>query len=204
LDSIAAQQEEATGLWDELVAGETFGQSFVCTRDNLYRVDLGTATYARTNSASVIFHLQESPRASTDIISVTISGPEIQNDRPTSITFPPLSNSQNQSYYFYIESPQAVTGDAITVYANEHDQYPEGTAYRNGQPVAGDLIFSAYSQEKYTFAGVWGDFMSRVQEDIPFFTCYGVLLLFVTTSLVIVWHWKPMKYQSEQEEGKPK
>jgi len=185
LDNIAAKQEEATSLWEELVAGETFGQSFVCTRDNLYRIDLGTATYARTNSTPVIFHLQENPQANTSIISVTIPGPEIQNERPTSITFSPLSNSRDQSYYFYIESPQAAPGNAITVYANEHDQYPDGTAYRNGQPVAGDLVFTAYGQETYTFAGVWRDFASRVQQDIPFFICYGFLVLVVFGLLIV-------------------
>jgi hypothetical protein len=185
LNNIAAKQEEATGLWEELVAGKIFGQTFACNRDNLYRIDLSTATYARTNTAPVIFHLQENPQASTDIISITIPGPEIQNDRPTSITFPPLSHSQGQSYYFYLESPQAAPGNAITVYANEHDRYPDGTAYRNGQPVAGDLVFTAYSQETYTFASVWGDFIGRVQQDIPFFICYGVLLLVVLGLLIV-------------------
>lgn len=184
LNNIAAKQEEATGLWEELAVGKAFGQSFVCTRDNLYRIDLGTATYARVNSAPVIFHIQGNPQASADIISVTIPGPEIQNERLTSITFPPLSNSQGQSYYFYIESPEAVRGDAITVYANEHDQYPDGTAYRNGQPVAGDLVFTAYSQETYSFAGVWRDLASRVQQDIPFFICYGFLILVVFGLLI--------------------
>jgi hypothetical protein len=154
LDSIAARQEEATGLWGELVGGEAFGQSFVCTRDNLYRIDLGTATYARTNSAPVIFHLQSSPETSSDIVSISLPGPQIQNERPTSIEFAPLPDSRDEAYYFYIESPAATPGDAITVYANRHDQYPNGTAYRNGQPVAGDLVFTAYSRETFTFAGV--------------------------------------------------
>ena len=184
LDNIAARQEEATGLWSELIAGETFGQSFECLRDNLYRIDLGTATYARANSAPLLFHLRSDPQASTDIISVTIPGPEIQNERPTSITFPPLADSQGKSYYFYLESPEAVPGDAITLYANAHDQYADGVAYVNGQPVDGDLVFTAYSRETYTLAGVWGDFMGRVRRDIPFFGCYGILLLVVLGLLV--------------------
>jgi hypothetical protein len=36
LDQIAAQQERATGLWDELVEGEIFGRSCVSTQVNLY------------------------------------------------------------------------------------------------------------------------------------------------------------------------
>jgi len=184
LDNIAAQQEEATGLWGELTEGETFGQSFKCPRDNLHRIDLGTATYARTNSAPVIFHLRSSPEVNTDTISITLPGPEIQNERPTSITFSPLTDSQGKAYYLYIESPEAMPGNAITVYANAYDRYPDGTAYRNGRPVDGDLVFTAYSQETYTLASVWRDFMSRVWQDIPFFVCYGGLLLVVVLALM--------------------
>ena len=97
LDNIAARQSEATGLWSELVGGETFGQSFVCTRDNLYRIDLGTATYARVNSGAVTFRLQSSTKASTDIVSITLPGPDIQNERPTSFVFPPLPDSRGKT-----------------------------------------------------------------------------------------------------------
>jgi hypothetical protein len=177
LDNIAAQQEKATGLWDELVEGETFGQSFVCTREDLYRIDLGTATYGRTNSASVVFHLKSSPEADTDIVSITLPGPEIHNERPTSIGFPPLPDSAGQSYFFFIESPGGTPGNAITVYANAHDRYLDGTAYRNGQTVAGDLVFTAYSRQAFTLSGVLHSLLSRAARDVSFFICYGILVL---------------------------
>lgn len=183
LDNIAAQQEKASVYWDELLGGETFGQSFVCERANLYRVDLGTATYGRVNSAPVIFHLQAGPGASTAIVSRTIPGSRIQNERPSSIVFSPLPDSQGKSYYFYVESPDATPGNAITVYVNEAGQYADGTAYRNGQAVAGDLVFTAYSRESYTLSGVLGDFLSRAAQDVPFFVCYGILILGVCLGL---------------------
>ena len=186
LDQIAAQQEKATGLWDELDGGETFGQSFVSSRDNLYRIDLSTATFARTNSAPVIFHLRSSPGVSTDIFSTTVPGPEIQNERPTSILFPPLRDSRGGSYYFYLESPEAMPGNAITVYANVHDQYPDGSAYRNGQVVTGDLAFTAYSRETFAFSRVLDDFLSRVAQDLTFFLCYGILVLGLCGGLALL------------------
>jgi hypothetical protein len=157
----------------------------VCVRDNLYRIDLSTATYARTNSAPVIFHLRSSPEASTDFISITLPGAEIQNESPTSIVFPPLPDSGGKSYYFYIESPEGMPGDAITVYANVYDQYPDGGAYLNGQAVAGDLAFTAYSREIFTFSGVWHAFLSRVAQDVPFFLSYGILILGVCAGLFL-------------------
>jgi hypothetical protein len=194
LDNIAARQEKATGLWEELTGGKTFGQSFICTRNNLYRIDLSTATYARINTSPVIFHLRSaSPSTSegaetfvaTDILTITLPGPEVQNDRPTSFVFPPLHDSKDKAFYFLIESPEGAPGNAITVYVNEYDQYLAGTAYRNGQPVAGDLAFTAYSQETFTFSGVIQDFLSRVTQDVPFFTCYCALLLLVCICLFL-------------------
>ena len=184
LANIAAQQEKTTNLWDELVATETFGQSFISTQDNLYRIDLGTATYARTNSAPVIFHLRTSPETNTDIVSVTLSGADIQNERPTSFIFSPLPDSRGKTLYFFIESPEATPGNAITLYVNEYDQYPDGTAYKNGKPVTADLVFTAYGQETFTIASVLQDFLKRVAQDKPFLICYSLLLVGVCVGFV--------------------
>jgi hypothetical protein len=157
----------------------------VSTQPNLYRIDLGTATYARTNSAAVVFHLQASPQATTDIVSATLAGPEIQNDRPTVFEFAPLADSEGQNYYFYIESPEATPGNAITVYANALDQYPDGMAHRNGRAVAGDLAFTAYSREVFTLSGILSDFASRAVQDVAFFVWYGVLVLGLLAGLLL-------------------
>jgi hypothetical protein len=177
LDNIAAQQGQATGLWDELLGGQSFGQSFVSARNDLYRIDLGTATYARTNSAPVVFHLQTQPGESTDIISVRLPGSEIENERPTSILFSPIPDSVGKRYYFYIESPEAEPGNAITVYANTYDQYVDGSAYRNGAAVVGDLVFTAYSRETFAFSDILQAFLARVAQDVAFLVCYAILII---------------------------
>jgi hypothetical protein len=198
LDQIAAEQEKATGLWDEMVAGEAFGQSFLSSHDNLYRIDLSTATYARTNSAPVIFHLQDDPGASQDILYVTLPGSGIQNERPTSIRFPPLPDSGGKFYYFYIESPEGTPGDAITVYANAQDRYAAGSAYRNHQAVPGDLAFTAYSRETFVFSNVLGDFLSRAAQDLPFFLCYSIVVLGLCAGMILTfWRGATGKKQAE-------
>jgi hypothetical protein len=159
----------------------------VSTRPNLYRIDLGTATYARSNTADVIFHLRADSTSQSDIVRVMVPGPEIQNERPTSIIFPPLADSQGKTYYFFIESPQATPGNAITLYGNQTDVYSEGTAYRDGQAVTGDLVFTAYSQDNYTFSDVLRDFGARVAQDVSFFTAYAILMLSVSVWLGVSW-----------------
>jgi hypothetical protein len=185
LDRISAQQIQATGLWDELVVGESFGQTFVSSRDNLYRIDLSTATFDRVNTTPVIFYLKDSPEAATAIFSINIPGPQIQNERPTSIVFPPISNSEGRSFYLQIESQEASPGNAITVYANEQDQYPDGSAFRNGQIVSGDLAFSIYSLETFTFSSILHGLFSHAAQDLPFFLCYGILILVVCVGLFL-------------------
>lgn len=185
LDNISAQQEKATGLWDELIGGTSFGQSFISVSNNLYRIDLSTATFSRVNTAPVIFSLKNNPQDTTTIFSIEIPGPDIQNERPTSIEFPLILDSASKSFYFTIESPESNPGNAITVYANEQDQYSDGSAYRNNQVVGGDLVFTAYSRENFTFLGVLQDIASRAAQDVPFIIFWGILILVVCVGLVL-------------------
>jgi len=104
---------------------------------------------------------------------------------PFRIDFTPLPNSGGKSYYIHIESPGAKPGNAITVYANENDQYPDGSAYRNGQIVSGDLAFTAYSRETFTISSILRDWMLNASQDLPFFLCYGILILAVSSILFL-------------------
>jgi hypothetical protein len=183
LDNISAQQVKTSKLWDELIGGTSFGQSFISTDNNLYRIDLSTATFSRTNTAPVIFTLKNIPQDTSSIFSIEIPGPDIQNERPTSIEFPPIHDSAGKSYYFSIESPEGTSGNAITVYANDQDQYPAGSAYQDSQAVSGDLVFTAYSHENFTFPGVMRDIVSRAAQDVPFLIFWGILILGVCVSL---------------------
>ncbi len=88
------------------------------------------------------------------------------------------------TYFFFIESPEATTGNAITVYANPQDQYPDGAAYRNGAVVHGDLAFTAYSRATFTLTSVLDGLISPVGQDVPFFLLYGILIFGICASLV--------------------
>jgi hypothetical protein len=188
LDSVAARQEKASILLPELLATQTYGQDFVSTRNYLYRIDLGTATYARVNTAPVIFHLRSSSKATTDIATVTVPGSAVQNERSTSFIFSPLPDSLGKPFYFFIESPESTPGNAITLYSTEYDRYPDGSAYNNGKPVTCDLVFTAYSQEIYNASDVLEGFFVRVAQDKSFFICYSLLLVGVCAGLIQIWH----------------
>jgi hypothetical protein len=184
LDIVASQQEKATEYWPELTGGISYGQSFISNRENLYRIDLGTATYNRINSGLVTFYLKENAGDDKEILSVSIPASQINNDRPTSIIFTPQVDSKGKAFYFYLESQDSTPGDAITVLANSADLYPYGQAYIDHMPVPGDLVFTAYSQENFTFSAVTNEFLTRISSDIPFAIIYGLLLLGILTFFV--------------------
>jgi hypothetical protein len=191
LSGIDIEQEEATGLAGELLDSHSYGQTFELQNNGLYRIDLYTATYARENTHPVIFHILNSPSAGggQDLVRLEIPADQISNSGPTVITFPLLSETAGKSLYFFIESPGAVPGDAITVYRNDKDVYPDGQMFVDGQPADGDLAFIAYTQETFTAGDIWNDFYSRASQDKTFFTFYCSLLVLVLLALsgVLIW-----------------
>ena len=202
------EQEAATGLAAELLDGHTYGQTFQLQYPGLHRIDLYTATYARENTHPVIFRIQVSPPnekdqgEGPDLVHLVIPADQISNSGPTIITFPPIPDTAGQRLYFSIESPGSVPGDAITVYRNEKDVYPDGQMVVDGQPTDGDLAFIAYTQETFTARDIWNDFYSRASQDKPFFVFYGSLVVMLLLVLLITFFWPSRKPKINQENGK--
>jgi len=131
-------------LLGELVEGHSVGQEFVAQQDNLCRIDLLMATYLRTNTQDIIFHLKESPDADEDLALIRVNGSQIQHDRYHSFSFPPLADSRQRSYYFYLESPGSIQGDAVSVWA-----FMDGERIENGRPAKGQLVFAPFYQTRF-------------------------------------------------------
>jgi hypothetical protein len=128
----------------ELYGQTRYGQTFVASYPNLYRIDVVMSTYDRRNTKDVIFHLKQNLDAQTDIFSITLDAGDVKDKAWQSFTFVPLSDSMGQLYYLYLESPESERGDAITVMGREGDPYPSGQGYINDQPFPGDMAFRVY------------------------------------------------------------
>jgi hypothetical protein len=128
----------------EIIGGTTVGQTFYSPYPNLNSIDVLLATYTRTNTKNVTFHLTQSSDSPNDIASVTINAHEIQDNSYYKFEFPKINDSLNKSYYFFIDSPDSTPGDAITIWSNKEDVYPQGSEYINSTPVEGDLSFKVY------------------------------------------------------------
>jgi len=212
---VDVEQESATGLAGELLDGRSFGQTFILQFNGLYRIDLYTATYDRENTRPVIFRICSSPacQAGKELLRLEMPAMQISNIGPTIITFPPIAGTAGHALYFSVESPGSVPGDAVTVYRNDKDIYPDGQMYIDGQPTKEDIAFIAYTRETFTAADVWNDFYSRASQDKPFFTFYCLLLglLFLALMVTLAWHPKPqapppsgdMRSPQDDNGGKP-
>ena len=143
----SAFQGSATEIVGEIHSKTTYGQTFVARYPDLNRIDVKLATYDRENHFPVVFHLQRGlpDEASADIVTVKVQPSAIADDSFYSFVFPAIPDSQGQMFYFYVQSPRAMPGDAFTIWATPDDTYPEGNRTVNGQPAPGDLCFIAYS-----------------------------------------------------------
>lgn len=142
-------QDTHTDLAGQIVGGETVGQTFLSRYNHLHRVDIFMGTYARPNTREVIFHLKTAPEAPDDVFALSFNASDVEDYGYHSFAFPPIPDSAGRAFFFYVESPLSVEGNAISIWMQPRDLYPQGTMFRNGVPAGGDLRFQAYYQGSY-------------------------------------------------------
>jgi glycosyltransferase involved in cell wall biosynthesis len=128
----------------EITGRRCVGQSFVAQRDDLHRIDVLMSTQGRRNTRDVIFHLRESPTAREDLAQVRINASLLSNDSYARFVFEPQSASRGKTFYFCIESPESVPGDAIALWAYRQVDLPNTTLCHNGRVMDGQLIFGTF------------------------------------------------------------
>ena len=131
----------------EIWGSNADGQTFVSHYANLTAISIMMATYSRVNTHNTIFHLRDSPSSQRDIVTIAVNNSAVQNNAYYTLRFPPIGESKNKQFYFYLESPDSFPGDAITVWFSSVDAYPEGGRYLNGAPVQGDLRFRTFYEK---------------------------------------------------------
>ena len=131
-------------LSGELVGGHSVGQVFVSQQANLCRIDLIMATHKRENSGQLILHLRDDPASSVDLATASVDMGDIMESSWHAFTFPPILDSKDRQFYFYLEAPEAPLGSAVSVWMSTSDVYADGTAYSDHQPIQGDLAFRTF------------------------------------------------------------
>ncbi len=130
----------------EIRGPQTVGQSFKALYNGLSRIEVSLADYGRRNTGRIVFRLKPARELPTVLVEKTFAAEEIRGDVMYAVTFSALPDSAGRIYYFELEAPDAVSGNAITAYLRPHDPYVEGSAFWRGQPQPGDLVFAAHFQ----------------------------------------------------------
>ena len=185
LSRVELNQEARTG-WLPLQQGQTIGQTFAGKSNNLTGVKLFTRNPNLANREPIIFHLRESPTTDKDLAALTFSGANVGWDYALRIVFPPIADSKDKNFYFFLESPTTEAGQAVEFGYNQDDNYKEGQAFVNGKVIPGDLFFVTFYKTSL------GDFVvssinnlfSRVSLDQRFFIAYFFILLVAISGFV--------------------
>jgi hypothetical protein len=165
--------QEAKGktweAFDGIFGSKTVGQTFVSRYDELSRIDIALATYARTNTKEVVFHLREHVNSTVDIVKISINASTVIDNSHYTFSFSPIHNSKNRVFYFFLESPNSTPTNCITVWYTPSDSYPDGGIVSvNVEPkLDGDLIFRTYYW--VSFSDVLSGFAQRILENFAFF-----------------------------------
>jgi hypothetical protein len=125
-----------------LIAGHSFGQTFVAEHDGMSKVELMVATYAaKLPAGEVILHLCQYPNIQNQIASATVPATTIKDNSYIALQFAPIRNSSGKTYYLYVETHNIPPKYALTVWRSNGDVYPDGHFLVDGQPQTSDTCF---------------------------------------------------------------
>ncbi|HUS17790.1 MAG TPA: hypothetical protein VM536_22570, partial [Chloroflexia bacterium] len=147
------RQETSGDTVGEIRGPAQAGQTFVASHDNLAGLDLLGATYGGHSSGRLVFHLKHSPTDPADLVTVALDAAHLPDNSYWPVRFPPVIGTRGQSFYFYLDAPDAGPGQAATLWYNPNDVYPEGSRMAAGAPAAGDLVFRTWS--RFAPTGPW-------------------------------------------------
>ena len=161
----------------EIMDAITVGQTFKADYNYLNRIDISFGTYARENTHDIIFHLRQ-VNNDTDVRAVKFNARDIRNNDYNSIYFEPITDSKGKRYYFFLESPSSVNGNALTVWVKTKDTYHDGEFILNGRSAGGDVLFRPYYQSNLE------DFFHTVSTRIAIFVPIPGIMQFLSVLLI--------------------
>ncbi len=133
----------------EIFGSKKIGQIFEVKHKDLSAIEVMLATYNRKNEGAFVFHLRDSLKSEDDMVLYNGKMSEVQDNSYFRFSFPRIENykgeeilfSKRKKYYFYLESPHAEPGNAITMWSSSKNLYKNGEKIINGELSQGDLVF---------------------------------------------------------------
>jgi hypothetical protein len=124
----------------DIVVGRSHGQRFLAQHNGLSGVRVRVAVGRRPSTSRLVLHMRANPGARADIYSVELPTYRLRDGQTIALRFPPLEDSAGRWYYFSAESPDAVPGDAVSLYAAPTAEGLRAQRYEDGLPAPGALL----------------------------------------------------------------
>jgi len=127
-----------------LYADRPVGQTFKAHASNLCGVEVLFATFGHENLQPVTFYMVNASDSSRTLVHQRIPPSGVMDNAWFGVFFPPIPNSKDQLFSFYIEAQGAMAAEDLAVWSSSSDSYPLGAAILDRQPAEYDLAFKTY------------------------------------------------------------
>lgn len=141
VETVCRQEDGVVG---ELLPGVEVSQTFSCAADGLAAVAVKVAKYGQEPSCTLEFRLSEASPRSQELVRMRQSMQSVVDNGWSVFRFAPLRDSAGKTYRFTLLSPDASSGNAVTVYQSPCAGLRDGQLHLNGRSRKGALVFQAY------------------------------------------------------------
>jgi hypothetical protein len=174
------------------VAGSTqVGQAWRAPLPGLYRIEVALQPPGTAASQPLTFHLRAGVEPASNLWTATLDPGEPAAASLSAVEFAPLRDSKGQEFYFYLESPESQPGEAVRIAYGPGSVLDGGSAYVNGQEVAGNLVFQTHyslrTRDKVDLL------LERMAQGRPYLLgtkgfYVGLAVVYTVLLLLLIWH----------------
>lgn len=185
----------------EIYGSMKIGQTFEADHKGLSAIEVLLATFNRVNEGTFVFHLRDSLKSEDNMVWYNVNMREIQDNTFFRFSIPKIRDykgkkilfSKGKKYYFYLESPHAEPGNAITIWSSSENLYKDGEKIINGVPSQGDLVFKteyelgwrlSYHTLSIRLMNILNYFLNIIKNQVIYFVI--LLMLFIWILITIV------------------
>jgi hypothetical protein len=178
-------------LVTEIAGTAQVGQLFTAPYPGLYRIDLALEPATVPDSHQVAFQVKPGPVSDEVVLDAEFMANLSGAGLPYTTEFAPLRDSQGQTYYFELASPNSVGGGALAAYYDPDSALDGASAYVEGQPVDGDLKFLTFYTLR-TRDKVWL-LLKRMSQGRPYLLgtggfYIGLALVYALVLCIFLWY----------------
>jgi hypothetical protein len=119
------------------------GESFRARLPGLSGIEVMLDRAASSGGQAIVFHLKRAPDSPVDLVTRAVGTADVNGPTRKRIDFDRILESEGQSYYFYLDSPDSVESSIAVRYSPDAD-LEGGRAYENGRPLSGNLQFRSF------------------------------------------------------------